>query len=42
MDETVRQSKPRVLDFLSRAGWAAKELPVVHPGLYEAVLLTRE
>jgi hypothetical protein len=42
MDTSVTESKPQVLDLFRQAGWAARELPVVHPGLYEAVLLTRE
>jgi hypothetical protein len=41
MDTSVTESKPQVLDLFRQAGWTAEELPVVHPGLYEAVVLTR-
>jgi hypothetical protein len=41
MDESVRQSKPCVLERFRQAGWQARELPVVHTGLYEAVWLSR-
>ena len=42
IEESVIRGKPLVTAAFSAAGWKVTELPVVHTGLYEAVLLTRE
>ena len=39
MDQTVALGKPEVLATAQAAGRKATELPVVHPGMFEAILL---
>lgn len=41
MDTTVTEGKPTVIAAARQAGYHVEELPVVHSGMYEAVLFTR-
>ena len=41
MDETVNEDKPVTIEAARKAGFAVRELPVVHPRLYNAVLFER-
>jgi MFS family permease len=41
MDETVRRGKEKIIEAAKQSGYRVSELPVVHTGMYEAVLLER-
>lgn len=41
MDSSVRDGKSLVMAAAEKAGWSVKELPVVHTGMYEAILFER-
>jgi hypothetical protein len=41
MDETVAQEKPGTIDAARQAGFTVRELPVVHPLLYNAVIFQK-
>lgn len=41
MDSSVREGKSSVIAAAERSGWNVRELPVVHTGMYEAILLER-
>jgi hypothetical protein len=41
MDISVRDGKASVIAAAERSGWKVNELPVVHTGLYEAIMLER-
>jgi len=42
MDTTVLEGKPLIIAAATQAGYQVEELPVVHTGMYEAVLLERD
>ena len=42
MDTTVLEGKPLIIAAATQAGYRVEELPVVHTGMYEAVLLERD
>jgi len=41
MDETVADEKPRTIETARNAGFIVRELPVVHPLLYNAVIFQK-
>jgi hypothetical protein len=42
MDETVENDKPATIEAARKAGYTVRDLPVVHPRLYNAVLFEKQ
>jgi hypothetical protein len=42
MEKSILESKPEVLTAFAAAQWKVRELNVVHPGAYEAILLSKQ
>ncbi len=42
MERTVMESKASITSILQDMGYGMKELPVLHPGMFEAILLTAD
>ena len=41
MDETAKKDKPATIEAASQAGYTVRDLPVVHPRLFDAVLFQK-